>query len=204
MIHMGIGEPDFTAAPAVIEAAHRAMLDGKMQYTSATGLPALRAAIAAHYLQVYGLHIAPSRIVVTAGASAALLLACAALVERGAQVLMPDPSYPCNRHFVAAFDGEAKMIASGPETRFQLTGDMVREHWSASTRGVLLASPSNPTGTSILPDELARIVDVVRGMTALPSSMRFTRVYRMKARHGLPWRWAKTSLSLIVSPNISI
>ncbi|MDB5118680.1 MAG: aminotransferase, partial [Mucilaginibacter sp.] len=143
-------------------AAHRAMLDGKMQYTSATGLPALRAAIAAHYLRVYGLTIAPSRIVVTAGASAALLLACAALVERGTEVLMPDPSYPCNRHFVAAFDGEAKMIASGPETRFQLTGEMVREHWSASTRGVLLASPSNPTGTSILPDELARIVDIVR------------------------------------------
>jgi aspartate/methionine/tyrosine aminotransferase len=108
------------------------------------------------------LTIAPSRIVVTAGASAALLLICAALVERGTQVLMPDPSYPCNRHFVAAFDGEAKMIASGPEARFQLTGEMVREHWSASTRGVLLASPSNPTGTSILPDELARIAGIVR------------------------------------------
>jgi aspartate/methionine/tyrosine aminotransferase len=162
MIHMGIGEPDFTAVPAVVEAAHRAMLDGKMQYTPATGLPALREAIAAHYLRVYGLSIAPSRIVVTAGASAALLLACAALVERDAQVLMPDPCYPCNRHFVAAFEGEAKLIASGPETRFQLTGDMVHRHWSASTRGVLLASPSNPTGTSIAPDELARIVDVVR------------------------------------------
>ena len=162
MIHMGIGEPDFTAVPAVVEAAHRAMLDGKMQYTSATGLPALREAIAAHYLRVYGLTVAPSRIVVTAGASAALLLTCAALVERGTQVLMPDPSYPCNRHFVAAFDGEAKMIASGPEARFQLTADMVREHWSDATRGVLLASPSNPTGTSILPDELARIVEVVR------------------------------------------
>ena len=162
MIHMGIGEPDFTAAPAVVEAAHRAMLDGKMQYTPATGLPALREAISEHYLRVYGLAIAPSRIVVTAGASAALLLACAALVERDAQVLMPDPCYPCNRHFVAAFDGEAKMIASGPEQRFQLTGDMVREHWGDATRGVLLASPSNPTGTSIAPDELARIVDVVR------------------------------------------
>jgi aspartate/methionine/tyrosine aminotransferase len=162
MIHMGIGEPDFTAVPAVVEAAHRAMLDGKMQYTSATGLPALRDAIAEHYLRVYGLTIAPSRIVVTAGASAALLLACAALVERDAQVLMPDPCYPCNRHFVAAFEGEAKLIASGPEARFQLTGAMVRQHWSATTRGVLLASPSNPTGTSIPPDELAHIVDIVR------------------------------------------
>ncbi|MCZ3115075.1 aminotransferase class I/II-fold pyridoxal phosphate-dependent enzyme, partial [Acinetobacter baumannii] len=84
--------------------------------------------------------------------SGALLLACAVLVEIGAEVLMPDPSYPCNRHFVAAFDGVARMIPSGPEARFQLTADQVREHWGESTRGVLLASPSNPTGTSILPD----------------------------------------------------
>ncbi|KRB89159.1 pyridoxal phosphate-dependent aminotransferase [Noviherbaspirillum sp. Root189] len=162
IIHMGIGEPDFTAAQPVIDAATRAMADGKMQYTSATGIPALREAIAAHYQRVYGLNIAPSRIIVTAGASAALLLACAALVEKGAEVLMPDPSYPCNRHFVAAFEGHAKMIPSGPEHRFQLSDDMVREHWNASTRGVLLASPSNPTGTSIPHDELRRIVATVR------------------------------------------
>jgi aspartate/methionine/tyrosine aminotransferase len=162
IIHMGIGEPDFTAPPAVIAAATQAMADGKMQYTSATGLPALREAISGHYQRVYGLDIAPSRIVVTAGASAALLLACAALVEKDAEILMPDPCYPCNRHFVAAFEGRAKLIASGPEHRFQLSAQMVREHWSAATRGVLLASPSNPTGTSILPQELAQIVDVVR------------------------------------------
>ena len=162
IIHMGIGEPDFTAAAPVIEAAARAMADGRMQYTAATGLPALRRAIAAHYLDVYGLEIAPERIVVTAGASAALLLACAVLVEKGAEVLMPDPSYPCNRHFVAAFEGVATMIASGPEHRFQLSELMVRQHWREHTRGVLLASPSNPTGTSIAPDELRRINAVVR------------------------------------------
>ena len=162
IIHMGIGEPDFTAPPLVIEAATRAMSDGKMQYTAATGLPALRQAISTHYKKVYDLDIAPARIVVTAGASAALLLACAALVEHNTEVLMPDPSYPCNRHFVAAFEGRAKMIASGPEQRFQLSDQMVREHWGEQTRGVLLASPSNPTGTSILPEELARIVATVR------------------------------------------
>jgi len=162
IIHMGIGEPDFTAAAPVIEAATRAMADGKMQYTSATGIPALREAISAHYRRVYGLEIAPGRIIVTAGASAALLLACAALVEPGAEVLMPDPSYPCNRHFVAAFEGKAKMIPSGPAQRFQLSEAMVREHWSAATRGVLLASPSNPTGTSIAADELQKIVAAVR------------------------------------------
>lgn len=162
IIHMGIGEPDFTAPPAVVEAATRAMSDGKMQYTPATGLPELREAIAGHYRRVYGLDISPRRIVVTAGASAALLLACAALVEKGAEVLMPDPCYPCNRHFVAAFEGRAKLIESGPEHRFQLSAQMVREKWSQDTRGVLLASPSNPTGTSILPGELKAIVDEVR------------------------------------------
>ena len=162
IIHMGIGEPDFTAPASVIEAATRAMADGKLQYTAATGLPALRLAIASHYRQVYGLDIAPERIIVTAGGSAALLLACAALVEPGAEVLMPDPSYPCNRHFVAAFEGRARMIPSGPEQRFQLTEAMVRENWSEATAGVLLASPSNPTGTSIAHDELARIARVVR------------------------------------------
>jgi aspartate/methionine/tyrosine aminotransferase len=162
IIHMGIGEPDFTAPAPVIEAATRAMADGTLQYTAATGLPALRQAISDHYRAVYGLDVAAERIIVTAGASAALLLACAALVEPGAEVLMPDPSYPCNRHFVAAFEGRATMIASGPEQRFQLSEAMVRENWREATRGVLLASPSNPTGTSITHDELARIASVVR------------------------------------------
>jgi len=162
IIHMGIGEPDFTAAPPVVEAAARAMSDGRLQYTAAVGIPVLREAISAHYRQVYGLDVASSRIVVTAGASAALLLACAALVEKGAEVLMPDPSYPCNRHFVAAFEGRAKLIPSGPEQRFQLSDAQVREHWGSDTRGVLLASPSNPTGTSIPHEELRRIVSIVR------------------------------------------
>lgn len=161
IIHMGIGEPDFTAPPAVVAAAVQAMTDRKLQYTHATGIMPLRAAISAHYKHVYGLDIDPSRIIVTAGASAALLLACAALVDVGTEVLMPDPSYPCNRHFVAAFDGVAKMIPSGPEHRFQLSDDMVREHWSATTGGVLLASPSNPTGTSITHAELSKIVETV-------------------------------------------
>jgi len=162
IIHMGIGEPDFTAPPAVIEAGTRAMRDGRMQYTSATGLPQLRLAISDHYRRVYGLQVAPARIIVTAGASAALLLACAALVENGTEVLMPDPCYPCNRHFVAAFDGLPVMIPSGPAERFQLSDAMVQAHWSDATGGVLLASPSNPTGTSIAPDELQKIVGTVR------------------------------------------
>lgn len=162
IIHMGIGEPDFGAPPMVIEAAARAMGDQRLQYTSAVGIPALREAIAEHYQRTFGLNIPASRIVVTAGASGALLLACAALVEQGSEVLLPDPSYPCNRHFVAAFNGRARMIPSGPEHRFQLTNAMVDENWGADTRGVLLASPSNPTGTSIPVDELRKIIANVR------------------------------------------
>lgn len=162
IIHMGIGEPDFTAAPPVIHAAEAAMRRGVTQYTGALGIHALREAIAGHYKTAYGLDIPARRVIVTAGASGALLLACAVLVEIGAEVLMPDPSYPCNRHFVAAFDGHAKMIPSGPAERFQLTAAQVASHWGARTRGVLLASPSNPTGTSILPDELKAILAEVR------------------------------------------
>ncbi len=162
LIHMGIGEPDFTAPQAVIDAAAKAMAAGRLQYTSALGLPALRTAISQYYRDVFGLDVPASRIIVTAGASAALLLACAALVEPGRGVLMPDPCYPCNRHFVAAFEGRAKLIASGPDHRFQLTEEIVRQQWDEHSSGVLLASPSNPTGTSIEHGELGKIVAAVK------------------------------------------
>ncbi len=162
IVHMGIGEPDFTAAEPVVRAAEAAMRRGVTQYTGALGIPALREAIAGYYRTAYGIDVPARRVIVTAGASGALLLACAVLVEIGAEVLMPDPSYPCNRHFVAAFDGAARMIPSGPAERFQLTAAQVETNWGERTRGVLLASPSNPTGTSILPDELRRILAAVR------------------------------------------
>ncbi|MDN7918101.1 pyridoxal phosphate-dependent aminotransferase [Burkholderia gladioli] len=162
VIHMSIGEPDFTAPEPVVEAAAAAMRRGVTQYTSALGIAPLREAIAAHYARAYGLEIASERVIVTAGASAALLLACLALVGRDDEVLMPDPSYPCNRHFVAAAEGRPVLVPSGPEARFQLSAKDVRERWGERTRGVLLASPSNPTGTSLAPDELGRILQAVR------------------------------------------
>jgi aspartate/methionine/tyrosine aminotransferase len=162
MIFLNIGEPDFTAPPPVQRAAERALAAGRTQYTDATGLPALRERIAAWYGHRFGLSVAPGRIVVTAGASAALQLACLALVDRGDEVLLPDPSYPCNRHFVAAAEGVPVLLPASAEQRFQLDAAGVAAAWSARTRGVLLASPSNPTGTSIAPDEMARIAAVVR------------------------------------------
>ena len=162
MIFLNIGEPDFTAPPLVQEAAERAMREGRTQYTDATGLPALRERIAQWYATRFGLDVPARRIVVTAGASAALQLACLALINRDDEVLLPDPSYPCNRHFVAAADGVAVLLQAGPEDRFQLTAAGVEAAWSERTRGVLLASPSNPTGTSIDPAEMGRIVKAVR------------------------------------------
>ncbi len=162
MIYLNIGEPDFTAPPRVQVAAEQAIRDGRSQYTQATGLPALREAISGWYARRFGLSIDPGRIVVTAGASAALQLACLALVEAGDEVLMPDPSYPCNRQFVQAAEGKAVLIPSGPEDRFQLSADHVEQAWGPATRGVLLASPSNPTGTSIARHELERIARFVR------------------------------------------
>jgi aspartate/methionine/tyrosine aminotransferase len=157
MIFLNIGEPDFTAPPLVQEAAARAIHDGATQYTHAVGLGCLRERISGWYSQRFGMQVPARRIVVTAGASAALQLACLALIEAGDEILMPDPSYPCNRHFVSAADGQAVLVPTTAAERFQLSADKVQERWTAKSRGVLLASPSNPTGTSIHPQELRRI-----------------------------------------------
>ena len=161
MIFLNIGEPDFTAPPLVAEAAHKIVRDGHTQYTQATGLPALRERISDWYASRFRVKIPASRIVVTAGASAALHLACLALIDPGEEILMPDPSYPCNRQFVNAAQGTPILIPTTAAERFQLSANKVREAWSSKTRGVLLASPSNPTGTSIHPEELRRIHEFV-------------------------------------------
>lgn len=161
IVHMSIGEPDFGAPPRVVEALAEALRQGAAQYTPAVGLRSLRTAIATFLHERHGVRIDPDRVVVTAGASGALLLTMAAVLDPGREILMPDPSYPCNRHFVSAFDGVATLIPSGAADRFQLTAAMVEAHWTERTRGVLIASPSNPTGTSIAPDELRRIVAAV-------------------------------------------
>ncbi len=162
MIFLNIGEPDFTAPPLVQESADRAVRAGATQYTNALGLEALRERISGWYAQRFGVDVPARRIVVTAGASAALQLACLALIESGDEILMPDPSYPCNRHFVSAAEGRAVLIPTTAEERFQLSAAKVEAAWGARTRGVLLASPSNPTGTSIAPEELRRIHGVVQ------------------------------------------
>ncbi|MBP8149131.1 MAG: pyridoxal phosphate-dependent aminotransferase [Limnohabitans sp.] len=162
VVFLNIGEPDFTAPPRVQQAAKTAIKNGQTQYTPALGLDALRQAISGWYASRFAVNVPASRIVVTAGASAALQLACLALIDAGDEILMPDPSYPCNRHFVSAAEGTAVLIPTTADERFQLSAAKVAAAWQPQTRGVLLASPSNPTGTSIDPAELGRIVQVVR------------------------------------------
>ncbi|MEB5964210.1 pyridoxal phosphate-dependent aminotransferase [Comamonas testosteroni] len=167
MIYLNIGEPDFSAPPLVQQAAERTIRDGRTQYTQAPGLPELRERISAWYASRFGVDVPARRIIITAGASAALQLACLALIDEGDEVLMPDPSYPCNRHFVSAAEGKPVLIPSSAAERFQLSAAKVEAAWGERTRGVMLASPSNPTGTSIAPDELRRIHDVVRAKGGL-------------------------------------
>ncbi|OGA34490.1 MAG: aminotransferase [Betaproteobacteria bacterium RIFCSPLOWO2_12_FULL_62_13b] len=169
IIQMQIGEPDFTAPDPVIAASIEALQQYPIHYTSALGMPLLRHAISQHYRERYRLEVPACRIVVTAGASGALLIAAGVLVDPGDEILMPDPAYPCNRHFVRFFEGQVKSIPVGPQTQYQLTRELIEVNWSAKTRGVLIASPSNPTGTMIAPAEMRAIVEAVhaRGGVAI-------------------------------------
>ena len=161
IVHMEIGEPDFPTPAPVIAAAQRAIADGGVYYTSALGLPELRAAIAAHYRDHLGVDVAPERIVVTAGSSAALLLVMALIVNRDDRVLLADPGYPCTRHFVRILEGEPVGIPVDAASHYQLTAADIERHWTPSTRAALIASPSNPTGTSVPAAEMARIAATV-------------------------------------------
>ena len=162
VVKLSIGEPDFGAPPAVREAM-REVMDGRpMTYTSALGLPALRQAIAGFYRERHGIDVDPSRVVVTAGASAALVLAAAALVDPGDEVIIGDPSYPCNRQIMESFGGQVTLVPTAAATRFQLDAATVRSNWTDRTRGIMIATPSNPTGTSVPADELAAICNLAR------------------------------------------
>jgi aspartate/methionine/tyrosine aminotransferase len=163
VIHMEIGEPDFTAAPQVVEAAVRALRDGRTAYTATLGLPALRQAIAEHYRSGFGIEVSDSRIAVTSGASGGLLLTLALYVNPGDEILVPDPGYPGYRHMVRAFEGVARALKVSPASNFQPTLAMVRAAWGRRTRGLLLGSPSNPTGTVISAAELEKIARFVAG-----------------------------------------
>jgi aspartate/methionine/tyrosine aminotransferase len=161
IIHMEVGEPDFPTPEPIIQAGMQVLQQGVIHYTPALGIPALREAISRWYATRYQVKVPPERIIVTTGGSGALLLALGVLLSPGDEVLMGDPSYPCNRHFVRALEGRAKLIPTEARSAYQLTAAMVEEHWSASTTAVMIASPSNPTGTMVTHADMRVIAETV-------------------------------------------
>ncbi|MHB0805945.1 pyridoxal phosphate-dependent aminotransferase [Stutzerimonas nitrititolerans] len=157
VIHLEIGEPDFTTAAPIVAAGQAALAAGHTRYTAARGLPLLREAIARFYEQRYQASIDPERVLITPGGSGALLLASSLLVDPGKHWLLADPGYPCNRHFLRLIEGAAQLVPVGPEVRYQLNADLVERHWDRDCVGALVASPANPTGTVLSRDELAEL-----------------------------------------------
>ena len=160
IIHMEIGEPDFPSPAEVVAAGEAALHAGHTHYTAANGLPELRAAIAANYR--IDTAIDPARILVSPGASGALQLAMAVLLNPGDGIMMADPGYPCNRHIASLFNAEVQSVPVDEHSDYQLTRELLERHWQANTRAVLVASPSNPTGTLIEAEELAAISQFVQ------------------------------------------
>jgi aspartate/methionine/tyrosine aminotransferase len=157
VIHLEIGEPDFTTAAPIVQAGQAALAAGHTRYTAARGLPALRAAIAGFYGTRYNVDLDPERILVTPGGSGALLLASSLLVDPDRHWLLADPGYPCNRHFLRLVEGAAQLVPVGPQTAYQLTPSLVETHWNAASVGALVASPANPTGTVLSAAQLGAL-----------------------------------------------
>jgi len=163
IVHLEIGEPDFPTPGPVVRAGIEALERGELFYTPALGLPALREAISAYYRSRYGADVAPSRILVTTGSSAALLLACAALVDPGDEVLLADPGYPANRQFVRVVEGVPRSVPVHAASGYQLAPGHLEGHWGPRTVAALVASPSNPTGTLVSGERLSAMAEFVRG-----------------------------------------
>ncbi len=159
IVHMEVGEPDFDTPAAVVEAGRTALAEGRTRYTPALGIPALREAISGHYRDFYGVDVPAERIAVTPGASGALQLALGVLLDPGQKVLMADPGYPCNRHFVRFCDGEPVSVPVGADSDYQLHADHVAQHWDDATRAAMVATPANPTGTLLDRGQLVALAE---------------------------------------------
>jgi len=160
IIHLEVGEPDFSAPEPIVQASISALQQGLTHYTPSLGLPELRTAVAQFYQGRYGVAVGAEQVAVTPGASGALQLILGAIINPGDEVLMADPGYPCNRHFVRMFGGKDRCIATGHDTGYQLTAELIEQAANIHTKAVMLASPSNPTGTLIGQAELQAIVEL--------------------------------------------
>jgi aspartate/methionine/tyrosine aminotransferase len=146
----------------VIEAGKNALYAGHTGYTVATGIPELRKAISDHYARIFSVDVDPARIIVTPGASGALQLVMSVLIDPGKEVLMTDPGYPCNKNFVELVSGVPVGIPVNADTNYQLSSNLIGNSWSDKTGAVMVATPSNPTGTVVERDEMVRIHETVK------------------------------------------
>ncbi len=162
IVHMEIGEPDFPTPEPICRAGIAALEKGELFYTPALGLPELRQAIAGFYRARYGVEVSPSRIIVTTGSSGALMLACAVLINPGDEVLLADPGYPCNRHFVRVMEGVPRAVPVDATNDYQLAPEPLARHWGPRTVAALVASPSNPTGTLVSTERLSAMAEFAR------------------------------------------
>ncbi|MBI3524039.1 MAG: pyridoxal phosphate-dependent aminotransferase [Betaproteobacteria bacterium] len=196
IIHMEVGEPDFPTPQPILDAASAFIREGHVFYTHALGLPQLRQAIADFYAARYNVEVSPERIIVTAGASGALLLALGALIDPGDELLLPDPGYPCNRHFTRLFEGRPTPLNVGPENHYQPTAAQVAAAWTPRTRGLLAASPANPTGALLDRSRLAALWQTVaeRGGALLVDE-----IY-----HGLTYGGRSAETALAISDEIFV
>jgi len=161
IVHLEIGEPDFATPDRIIQAGIQALQAQRTHYTPAIGLTALREQIAGYYQRRFGTQVSPQRIIITPGASGALQLALSVLVNPGEQVLMADPGYPCNRHFVRLLEGRSVAVSVTEASAYQLTPELIAEHWSDQAVAAMLASPSNPTGTLVTKSAMQQMLDQV-------------------------------------------
>ena len=162
IIHMEIGEPDFATADPIIAAGQAALEQKLTHYTPALGLPELRQAIADYYRKQFSVEVPASRIIITPGASGALHLALGVLVNPGDGVLMADPGYPCNRHFVRLLEGCSQSVCVDHRSGFQLNAELIEKNWTTKTIAALVATPSNPTGTLISRNEMTKMIGLVK------------------------------------------
>ena len=195
IIHMEIGEPDFTTPPAIMEAGIRQLKTGEVKYTPAAGLPELREKIAEFYRQRYAVTVDKKRIFVTPGASGAFLLALGVTLNPEEELLMADPCYPCNSNFIRLFDGKARTVPVDAASRYQLTAAQIKQHWTKNTKGVLIASPSNPTGTLITAEQLKQAVHTVNALGGC--------FYSDEIYHGLVYD-DKATTALAFSDNVFV
>ena len=193
IIHLEVGEPDFITPQPIIDAGISALKAGKTHYTAALGLPALREALAQWYQDYYQVNIPASRIIVTPGASGALLLLIGALLEKDKNILLTDPGYPCNRHFARFVEAKTKNVPVGPDTSYQLTAEHIQQYWDEQTSLALVASPSNPTGSMLSADELKALSIAIH---AKDGYLAVDEIY-----HGLTYDGLKAQTVLAIDDN---